>query len=295
MILLFLLFQQVSSSPVLYADDSRLLFNLVTPNNWSAEKNTTVTANYESNYYQQDLSLTSYEQQQPVPFEKTPKHLMPYFVESMSTQNITVNPGENALLMCVVRNLGEHLVMWRRADQLVPLTIGQQRHVLDERIMADANALTGEWTLAIRNARLADSAVYLCQVNAITGDDGSYLERRVQLRVRGNLNDSFSLFLFSFLYYLIHLYWLKLLVESWTFLSLAVPLLVIDAKEVLDDDNNGQLVQRLASVTSLSKPVIYDLLTTIRRPDALSFRTTTIHHRNQRLQRKKQPISRKTP
>ena len=213
MILLFLLFQQVSSSPVLYADDSRLLFNLVTPNNWSAEKNTTVTANYESNYYQQDLSLTSYEQQQPVPFEKTPKHLMPYFVESMSTQNITVNPGENALLMCVVRNLGEHLVMWRRADQLVPLTIGQQRHVLDERIMADANALTGEWTLAIRNARLADSAVYLCQVNAITGDDGSYLERRVQLRVRGNLNDSFSI-VFSFLYYLIHHYWLKLLVES---------------------------------------------------------------------------------
>jgi len=72
-------------------------------------------------------------------------------------------------------------VIWRRYEDVSPLTIGLYPFAADARISVDYNLRTSEWTLLIQDVRPSDEGLYHCQVSTKDASEHMY---NVQLNVK---------------------------------------------------------------------------------------------------------------
>ncbi|XP_021346024.1 uncharacterized protein LOC110445637 isoform X2 [Mizuhopecten yessoensis] len=80
-------------------------------------------------------------------------------------KNYTVKRGSLAILHCTVQNLGTKTVVWRRASEENPLTVGEYTYVSDARFSTQHKVRLDQWNLHIRNVSLEDEGPYECQVS----------------------------------------------------------------------------------------------------------------------------------
>ncbi|XP_033750034.1 zwei Ig domain protein zig-8-like [Pecten maximus] len=80
-------------------------------------------------------------------------------------KNYTVKRGNLAILHCTVQNLGTKTVVWRRASEENPLTVGDYTYVSDARFSTQHKVRLDQWNLHIRNVSLEDAGTYECQVS----------------------------------------------------------------------------------------------------------------------------------
>ncbi|XP_065582217.1 Ig-like and fibronectin type-III domain-containing protein 1 [Artemia franciscana] len=93
---------------------------------------------------------------------------------------VHAHEGEDALVTCVVRNLGENTLLWRKQDgerrTSKVLTAGPNRVTSDRRFSVmhneapavDGNSSSGGdvWVLVIRDVKASDAGIYVCEVNS---------------------------------------------------------------------------------------------------------------------------------
>ncbi|CAL1528011.1 unnamed protein product, partial [Lymnaea stagnalis] len=80
--------------------------------------------------------------------------------------NVSFNRGETAVLVCGIENIGPRTVIWRRASDPNPLTIGSDVYVGASRYSADNRPDDKEWRLVIHDVRDTDAGVYECQISS---------------------------------------------------------------------------------------------------------------------------------
>lgn len=75
---------------------------------------------------------------------------IPYFDNSDGAGgNITVIRGENAFLVCIVRNLGNNSISWLRHSNLNLLSVGEFKYAQDPRYQIFHNKQNDSWTLKV--------------------------------------------------------------------------------------------------------------------------------------------------
>ncbi|XP_041775814.1 protein amalgam isoform X1 [Anopheles merus] len=79
-------------------------------------------------------------------------------------ENVTVAKGRDATFTCVVNNLGGYRVAWIKADAKAILAIHEHVITNNGRLSVTHNDYN-TWTLVIRNVKMEDRGVYMCQVN----------------------------------------------------------------------------------------------------------------------------------
>ncbi|XP_071103721.1 zwei Ig domain protein zig-8-like isoform X2 [Haliotis cracherodii] len=89
---------------------------------------------------------------------------IPYF--NPRPNNLTYYRGDTAILQCSIQHLGTKTVIWRRASDPNPVTIGEQVYVGNPRYSLQQLKEKGEWNLVIKNVVPEDSGVYECQVSS---------------------------------------------------------------------------------------------------------------------------------
>nr|CAI5827663.1 unnamed protein product [Callosobruchus analis] len=99
------------------------------------------------------------------------------------TNPVHVYEGDDALITCVVRDIGTNTVMWKKEDRerhsTRVLTAGENRVTADRRygVLHDSEITESDesaelpsggdvWVLVIKNAKPTDSGVYVCEVNS---------------------------------------------------------------------------------------------------------------------------------
>ncbi|XP_049803084.1 Ig-like and fibronectin type-III domain-containing protein 1 isoform X1 [Schistocerca nitens] len=95
------------------------------------------------------------------------------------THPVHVYEGDDALITCVVRDVGDNTVMWKKEDRerhsRRVLTAGDARvtgdrrfDVLHDGVAPEELSISGGdvWVLVIRNAMPSDSGIYVCEVNS---------------------------------------------------------------------------------------------------------------------------------
>ncbi|KAK6179577.1 hypothetical protein SNE40_011904 [Patella caerulea] len=108
----------------------------------------------------------------------------PTFVDTPT--NVTFKAGKLAKLDCSVNNLGTKKVIWRRASDFNPLTIGTKTFVGNSRILIEHTPLQKEWNLLIKKVQLDDGGKYECQVSSTQRN----LRRFVYLNIIGEYKPS---------------------------------------------------------------------------------------------------------
>ncbi|KAK3596482.1 hypothetical protein CHS0354_032687 [Potamilus streckersoni] len=88
---------------------------------------------------------------------------IPAFLEK--PQNSTYTAGELAILYCSVINLGTKTVVWKRADENNPLTIGTLTFAPDDRFQVKNVPHKDQWNLIIKNVKKEDEGEYECQIS----------------------------------------------------------------------------------------------------------------------------------
>ncbi|XP_064608677.1 zwei Ig domain protein zig-8-like isoform X2 [Liolophura sinensis] len=78
--------------------------------------------------------------------------------------NLTVAAGDVAKIECKIQNLGGRTVVWRRASEPNPLSIGTMPYTEKHRIRVQHRGQL--WTIYIGNVQPADSGVYECQISS---------------------------------------------------------------------------------------------------------------------------------
>ncbi|XP_050529397.1 Ig-like and fibronectin type-III domain-containing protein 1 isoform X2 [Daktulosphaira vitifoliae] len=78
--------------------------------------------------------------------------------------------GDSALMTCVVRNLGDHTVLWKTENKdrhsWKVLTAAESRITADRRFEVLHDIGGDVWVLSIKNVKFNDSGVYACEVNS---------------------------------------------------------------------------------------------------------------------------------
>lgn len=77
---------------------------------------------------------------------------MPYFDDIEGAGNgsaITVMRGENAYLVCIVRNLGNNSISWIRHSNINLLSVGHFKYAQDPRYQIFHNSQNDTWTLKV--------------------------------------------------------------------------------------------------------------------------------------------------
>ncbi|CAD7086328.1 unnamed protein product [Hermetia illucens] len=83
---------------------------------------------------------------------------------SAPIQNVTAPVGREALLTCVVQDLGSYKVAWLRVDTQTILTI--QNHVITKNHRVGITYSEHKtWQLRIKDIRESDKGYYMCQIN----------------------------------------------------------------------------------------------------------------------------------
>lgn len=108
---------------------------------------------------------------------RTPRPNLPSFRNTPS--NFTYPQGELAVLYCSVENLGTRAVIWRKASQPNPLTIGELTYVADDRFKLHHIPDKGEWNLFIKNIQHKDAGMYECQIST----KEKYIRKLIQVNV----------------------------------------------------------------------------------------------------------------
>eukprot|EP00106_Octopus_bimaculoides_P003891 XP_014771333.1 PREDICTED: protogenin A-like isoform X2 [Octopus bimaculoides] len=93
--------------------------------------------------------------------------------------NVTYRRGQLATLRCSVDKLGTKFVVWRKASDPNPLTVGREKFADDPYIGVSHQATN--WNLIIRNVQPRHAGVYECQVSSV-----HQLIRHIMLRVVDN-------------------------------------------------------------------------------------------------------------
>ncbi|ESO92557.1 hypothetical protein LOTGIDRAFT_162465 [Lottia gigantea] len=96
-------------------------------------------------------------------------YTLPTFVDT--ERNITAEVGQTARLPCVLKNLGPKMVIWKKVDQVHPISIGNYIYVPDsdyyvEHEETTSPTSTSEWNLRINSVKLHHAGVYECQISA---------------------------------------------------------------------------------------------------------------------------------
>ncbi|KAK3578279.1 hypothetical protein CHS0354_010481 [Potamilus streckersoni] len=92
---------------------------------------------------------------------------VPLFLPSPT--NITVHEGELAVLKCRIQNIGPKTVVWRKADDEFPLTIGKEVFAPEEGMQVDYKMISfteSQWDLQIKNVKQRHEGTYECQISA---------------------------------------------------------------------------------------------------------------------------------
>ncbi|CAI9731067.1 protogenin A-like isoform X6 [Octopus vulgaris] len=90
--------------------------------------------------------------------------------------NVTYRRGQLATLRCSVDKLGTKFVVWRKASDPNPLTVGREKFADDPYIGVSHQATN--WNLIIKNVQPRHAGVYECQVSSV-----HQLIRHIMLRV----------------------------------------------------------------------------------------------------------------
>ncbi|GAB1606019.1 protogenin A-like isoform X3 [Argonauta hians] len=90
--------------------------------------------------------------------------------------NVTYRRGQLATLACSVEKLGTKFVVWRKASDPNPLTVGKEKFADDPNIGVSHDSTN--WNLVIRNVQPRHAGVYECQVSSV-----HQLIRHILLRV----------------------------------------------------------------------------------------------------------------
>ncbi|KAL4227439.1 hypothetical protein ACF0H5_012883 [Mactra antiquata] len=86
-----------------------------------------------------------------------------------SPMNVTVHKGELAELVCHIQNLGTKMVVWRRASEENPLTLGTETFTPEEGISVSHARIDGtetKWNLLIKNVQPRHAGVYECSISS---------------------------------------------------------------------------------------------------------------------------------
>ncbi|CAH1721150.1 lachesin-like [Aphis gossypii] len=86
----------------------------------------------------------------------------PEFLNPM--ENVTVALGREAILVCSVKNIGEHKVGWLKAEDQTILSLHERVVTENRRIDIDVDNNT-YWRLKIRQLQRSDKGCYMCQIN----------------------------------------------------------------------------------------------------------------------------------
>ncbi len=87
-----------------------------------------------------------------------------YLDGSIAGTPTILTEGKHALLTCVVRNIGDHTLIWKNARGQV-LTAGENRVTTDKRINILHDEGGDVYVLSIESVETMDSGTYSCEVN----------------------------------------------------------------------------------------------------------------------------------
>lgn len=82
-------------------------------------------------------------------------------------QNVTVPLGREAILSCIVDNLGDYKVGWLRTDTQTILSLHKKVVTHNTRISV-THSEPRTWNLHIRTVKEEDRGCYMCQINTST-------------------------------------------------------------------------------------------------------------------------------
>ncbi|XP_012278079.1 zwei Ig domain protein zig-8 [Orussus abietinus] len=89
------------------------------------------------------------------------------YFENNTPRNVTAVVGQSAVLLCSVKNLGNHTVSWIRGRDLHVLTSMTSTYTSDARFRVIGRPeVTGQWNLRIDYVQPRDAGIYECQVNS---------------------------------------------------------------------------------------------------------------------------------
>ncbi|XP_068233331.1 uncharacterized protein [Palaemon carinicauda] len=95
--------------------------------------------------------------------------------------------GDDMLLTCVVSNLGNHTVWWSKYEdrKKTILTVADSRIVIDDRVSILHDRAGGDvWVLVVKNVKVSDNGVYVCEVNSQPSLTSRYMVTVVQSEQR---------------------------------------------------------------------------------------------------------------
>ncbi|KAL8606736.1 hypothetical protein ACOMHN_018770 [Nucella lapillus] len=94
--------------------------------------------------------------------DNTDANTRPKNQESAGRERVVKMAGETATLSCAFPDLGPRVVVWRRAEDAQPLTVGMHTFTDDDRIRI-SHPDDAQWNLVITDVTVSDSGVYECQ------------------------------------------------------------------------------------------------------------------------------------
>jgi len=89
----------------------------------------------------------------------------PYFDLRTMAKNQTVQIGENALIHCAVKQVGEKSVSWIRKSDSYILSVDSTIFISDDRFKVLRPVPSTEWNLHLKSARKTDEGLYECQIS----------------------------------------------------------------------------------------------------------------------------------
>ncbi|XP_023339601.1 carcinoembryonic antigen-related cell adhesion molecule 1 [Eurytemora carolleeae] len=95
-----------------------------------------------------------------------------------SSYNVTALTGKQAVLVCVVRNIGNESISWIRHSDTSLLAVNKFIYTTSDRIKVHHQPGTDDWGLSIQPVELRDKGWYSCQVSITP-----HIEHRIYLNV----------------------------------------------------------------------------------------------------------------
>ncbi|KAG1675081.1 Ig-like and fibronectin type-III domain-containing protein 2 [Nymphon striatum] len=82
---------------------------------------------------------------------------------------VVLEAGEDLLIECIVHNLGDNSILWKRTMKNVTeiLTADTSRVISDKRVSVIHNPGSEEWLLTIEKVNITDSGTYACETNLV--------------------------------------------------------------------------------------------------------------------------------
>ncbi|XP_063860088.1 Ig-like and fibronectin type-III domain-containing protein 2 isoform X4 [Scylla paramamosain] len=89
------------------------------------------------------------------------------FIRNTANAPREFREGDDILLTCVVADLGNHTVWWskRGNGKKTILTVAERSITSDERVSLLHDRGGDVWVLVIKNARVSDAGIYVCEIN----------------------------------------------------------------------------------------------------------------------------------